>query len=122
MTSCKKKVYKRMCENDDGSRTGKFGKVYYKSTMKHSHSKKTTKRTVPKAATPVRVIGDGPNYYENAYDRHLDDLEAEVLYMPDQTMQKMYLRDAYMKRQSARRKRRKRAWSTWRTTGSSWEF
>ena len=47
MKSCKKPVYKSMCENDMGIRTGGRGKVKYESRPKKGHYKPKTSRGVP---------------------------------------------------------------------------
>lgn len=54
--ACKKRVYKRICEDENGKRTGRFGKVRYESAWKGGRKTKpatktgTKKRAVKKAA------------------------------------------------------------------------
>ena len=142
MPSCKRHVYKTMCETDKGKRTGKYGKVRYESAWKGGRTSKpasktpsTSKRTpkgkrTPKATrTPAkREIGwetfkkvkikDESMPYEND---GLDEMEMAFEYVeptkanrgrmsPEQrNIQLMYLKDAFMRRQIARRKRKVRA-------------
>ena len=47
MKSCKRPVYKKMCETDEGIRTGRNGKVQYESRPKRGHYKPKTSRRIP---------------------------------------------------------------------------
>ena len=39
-TKCSKRVYKVMCEKNDGKRTGRYGDIKYDSNRKYARSKR----------------------------------------------------------------------------------
>lgn len=122
--SCKKPVYATMCETEDGRRTGKYRGNRYESHRKKTATKPTKTKTVRKTPATMKkekapkTVYDPDMAYDMAADRSMDDIEELMEFAPARTkvnagrkdpydlmLQKMYLKDAWMKRQASKRKK-----------------
>lgn len=117
--SCEKLVYATMCETEDGRRTGKYRGNRYESHRKKTATKPAKTKAVRKTPATMKKEKAPKIVYDPdmAADRRLDDLEAQDFWMPrtkanagrkdpdELRLQKMYLQDAWMKRQASKRKK-----------------